>query len=237
MNSSEGAPHPLSSVSARAAVSSMGDGRHGTQGLALPEHFDSLFGDTLSAAQAQNAPAAEESVRLRALCVHDLETGTYNRRHFESLAESEWVRALRHRRALSVMVFEATAADRASDAGACVPTPWVAACAQSTLRAGGDVLARYDRTRFAILLPETDAAGVRFMAERLRRAVEHPFPGAGARILGVNIGAATLKETCAGEKGWRGALDVAEQALERSHQTGDAVVLIEVGAPSTWQAM
>ena len=225
--------HATPSLAAHGAAPMPWDGRHGSQVVALFDRLDTLFRDPLLATAGNDATPAvtstgDELARLRALCVHDLETGSYNRRHFETIAESEWVRALRHRHALSVLIVEPAQAAAADDAVAVMYR--IAARAQMSLRAGGDLLARYDRTRFAILLPETDAAGARLMAERLCRAMD----GEGRETLspGVRIGAATLKESCAGEKGWRGTLDVAEQALRRARQAHEAVVLIEVAAPT-----
>jgi diguanylate cyclase (GGDEF)-like protein len=177
----------------------------------------------------------DELARLRALCVHDLPTGAYNRRHFEMLAESEWTRALRHRRPLSVLVFEpvADAAVREEHGGR-LPDRTLARVAdsvQTMLRGGGDALARYDLNCFAVLLPETDADGTRLMAERLRRAVARPLSDATIGPIRVHIGAATLRETCAGEKGWRGATDLAETALHRARKLGEPLVLIEIAAP------
>lgn len=239
MKSNESTRHFTPSVASHASAPLSWDRRHGSQVVAMLDRFDTLFSDPLLAPTDEPSTftsAGDELARLRALCVHDLETGTYNRRFFEAMAESEWVRALRHRYALSVLIIESTQVE-ATQAGSrvdAVPAMHrIAARAQFNLRAGGDLLARYDRARFAILLPETDAAGARQMAERLCRAVESP-DAADLPSLGVRVGAATLKETCAGEKGWRGALDVAEQALKRARQTHEAVVLIEVASPS-WQ--
>lgn len=192
---------------------------------------------------AAPAPAGENAPRPGddrcgpaggALCVHDPLTGVYNRRHFEMLAESEWIRALRHRRPLSLLLFEVAA----GPAGAPVPAipddqlGRIAARAQTALRTGGDVLARDHGARFAVLLPETDAAGARMMAERLHRAVEDFEPPAGGGKRSVWVGAATLTETGAGEKGWRGTLEVAERALHRAHQDAGSIVLIEITSPS-----
>lgn len=170
----------------------------------------------------------DELARLQALCVHDLSTGAYNRRHFEMLAEAEWTRALRHRRALSIVIFEVLAE---SEDGRDRMLARIAAGVQATLRGGGDALARYGANRFAVLLPETDAHGTRLMVERLRRAIAGSGEDAATGPVGVVIGAAILAETCAGEKGWRGAMELAESALERARRTGDPLVLIEVAAP------
>ena len=174
----------------------------------------------------------DEVDRLRALCVHDLSTGAYNRRHFEMLAESEWTRALRHRRPLSIVIFEPIAEVDERDGH--LPDRTLARIAdsvQTMLRVGGDALARYDLDRFAVLLPETDAEGTRLMAERLRRAVARSGSDSTFGPSRALIGAATLRETCAGEKGWRGAMEVAEHALDRARRLREPLVLIEVAAP------
>lgn len=179
---------------------------------------------------------ADELARLRALCVHDLATGAFNRRHFEMLAESEWTRALRHRRPLSFLIFEPVADSVSGAPAVAVPDATLASIVgsvQTMLRGGGDALARHDQRRFAVLLPETDADGTRLMAERLRRAVVRPASDSAIGPIHALIGAATLRETCAGEKGWRGALALAENALDRAQRLRDPMVLIEIAAPAT----
>lgn len=176
------------------------------------------------------SPSALELARLHALCVHDLATGAYNRKHFEMLAESEWTRALRYRRPLSIAIFEPVADGDDEPLGE--PTlARIADGVQTMLRGGGDTLARYDHGRFAVLLPETTADGTRLMAGRLRRAVARAAATTTAAPILTLIGAATLRETCAGEKGWRGAMELADHALERARHLSDPLVLIEVAAP------
>jgi diguanylate cyclase (GGDEF)-like protein len=184
-----------------------------------------------SFAFAADLAPQEDLSRLRALCVHDLATGAYNRRHFELLAESEWTRALRHRRPLSIVIFEPMIEGAEAHAIPDRTLARIAADVNSTLRGGGDTLARYDARRFAVLLPETDAEGTRLMAARLHRAVSRLASDSSADPVRAVIGAATLRETCAGEKGWRGAMDVAVNALERARRQRDPLVLIEVAAP------
>lgn len=179
---------------------------------------------------------ADELARLRALCVHDLATGAFNRRQFEMLADSEWTRALRHRRPLSFLIFEPVADPVSVESAPALPDRILASIVgsvQAMLRGGGDALARHDQRRFAVLLPETDADGTRLMAERLRRAVVRPASDSTLGAIQAQIGAATLRETCAGEKGWRGALALAENALDRAQRLRDPMVLIEVAAPAT----
>jgi len=197
---------------------------------------------TLTALELPSSPHAgvamfEELARLHALCVHDLATGAYNRRHFETLAEAEWTRALRHRRPLSIVIFEPVSESGGDDVErrrTALPE-WtlsrIASSVQAMLRGGGDALARYSANRFAVLLPETDADGTRLMIERLRRAVGRPAGDSSTGSIRALIGAATLRETCAGEKGWRGAMELADSALERARHLRDPLVLIEVAAP------
>lgn len=191
---------------------------------------DAFVPMTISHSARTHAPQ-DELARLHALCVHDLPTGAYNRRHFEVLADSEWTRALRHRRPLSIVIFEPLAENGRGQPLPAAILARIADNVQTTLRGGGDVLARYDRDRFAVLLPDTDADGTRLMAERLRRAVARPVSDATVGPIGAIVGAATLRETCAGEKGWRGAMALAENALERSRRRDDPFTLVEIAPP------
>jgi diguanylate cyclase (GGDEF)-like protein len=98
----------------------------------------------------------------------------------------------------------------------------VAAVAQAQARET-DAVARYGGEEIALVLPETDAAGARTIAERLRAAVEaseHPTERGRLRCT-VSIGVATLQLASAPAGGDVDALiEAADAALYRAKKAG-----------------
>jgi diguanylate cyclase (GGDEF)-like protein len=119
---------------------------------------------------------AEEFERL---ATTDGMTGIYNRRHFMTLADQEWNRSLRYGRALSFLMIDVdffkSINDRFGHEVGDQMIVHLATLARACKR-DSDVLARVGGEEFALLLPETDLAQARLVAERLRRSVaENPL--------------------------------------------------------------
>lgn len=111
----------------------------------------------------------------RLVCVDSL-TGVANRRHALNLLDAEWRRASRDRSSLAVVMidldsfhaFNETYGHRGGDA--CLQR--VSEAMVTSLRRPSDILGRYGGEEFIAILPDTDAAGARIVAERLRASVE-----------------------------------------------------------------
>lgn len=114
----------------------------------------------------------EEQFREHAL--HDPLTGLYNRRYFWRRLGDELAFAERHGRALSLLIGDLDFFKRVNDTyGHPVGDRVLAAVANAlmALRRRGDTVARVGGEEFAVILPETDGAEARRVAERLRDAV------------------------------------------------------------------
>jgi diguanylate cyclase (GGDEF)-like protein/PAS domain S-box-containing protein len=102
-------------------------------------------------------------------------TGLANRRHFEVVAEEEWRRCAREQHALSVMMLDADHFKLFNDRyGHLVGDGCLRAIASqltAAARRPGDLAARYGGEEFLLLLPHTDRAGARCVAERVRKLV------------------------------------------------------------------
>jgi diguanylate cyclase (GGDEF)-like protein len=108
------------------------------------------------------------------LALKDALTGVYNRRHFMARLDGEWKRYLRYGRPLSLLMLDIdhfkSINDRfGHDVGDQAIISVARMCATQTR--DSDVVARIGGEEFAILLPETDLAEARAVAERLRKAV------------------------------------------------------------------
>lgn len=137
---------------------------------------------------------------LRRLAITDVLTGAYNRRYLIEHLEKEVVRCLRHRRPLSLLLFDVDHFKRLNDtyghlAGDRILEELSARIRLRFLRKA-DVFARYGGEEFVVVLTETDARQANAAAERLRALVaDEPFLVEGAKVsVTVSIGLASLDE-------------------------------------------
>ncbi len=175
---------------------------------------------------------AEELERLATI---DGMTGIYNRRHFMTLADLEWNRARRYGRPLSFLMididFFKSINDRfgheVGDQMIVHLTTLARACKRES-----DVLARIGGEEFALLLPETDLAQARLVAERLRREVgENPLIAKSDRILTtISIGVAVRNVTMVGIAD---LMRAADQALYDAKGAGRNRVACSTNADDT----
>ena len=134
----------------------------------------------LVALAVANADAMEE---LEQQANHDALTGLANRRLFESRLESEWARAERYGRDLSLVLFDLdhfkSVNDRHGHAtGDSVLADFARRLKGETRRDG--LVARMGGEEFAWLVPEASGDSAASAAERVRRAIEdEPFEPAG----------------------------------------------------------
>lgn len=114
----------------------------------------------------------EEQFREHSL--HDALTGLYNRRYFWRRLGDELAFAQRHARPVSLLVGDLDLFKHVNDTyGHPVGDKVLDAVAGAlmSLRRRGDTVARVGGEEFAVILPETDAAEVLRVAERLREAI------------------------------------------------------------------
>lgn len=137
----------------------------------------------------------EEMILLRTMSVRDPGTGLYNRRYFEELLEREYRRSARNSLPFTYMSVDIDRFGSYNDECGAVAGEHaikaVSAALQECFGRGGDVVARIGGATFAILLPDTDPAGAKLMAERCRAAVEDldlAHDGAPDGLLTISLG-------------------------------------------------
>lgn len=130
----------------------------------------------------------EANAQLKELARTDPLTGCANRRRFFELGRIEHERSHRYRRPLTVLFMDIdyfkSVNDRYGHAVGDQVLAAVAAAAGNELRTS-DLLGRLGGEEFVILLPETDAAGGRIVAEQLRRRI-------GATVIAAEQGPVTV---------------------------------------------
>jgi two-component system chemotaxis family response regulator WspR len=149
---------------------------------------------------------AEANIALQKLAALDGLTGIANRRKFDDVMHSEWLRGCREKRPLSLLMCDVDSFKAYNDtyghlAGdLCLKK--VAAVLTEHLKRPADLVARYGGEEFAIVLPETAAAGALQVAMACRAqletlALEHS--GAALGIVTISLGVATMVPTPDGE--------------------------------------
>jgi len=124
---------------------------------------------------------------------HDGLTGLLNRRAFEPQLNQSVARARRSGEPLSLLMFDIDHFKTVNDTyGHQVGDEVLRTLADEVAHRlrESDILARWGGEEFIVLLPETDLAGARTVAESLRRTVaESRFPGCGALTISLGVAA------------------------------------------------
>ncbi len=153
----------------------------------------------LKARMRNHLALKRKSDELAQLACTDGLTGVANRRHFDLSIDAEWLRAVRHRQPLSLIVIDVDHFKRFNDryghgeGDRCLKQ--VALALGGCIRRPGDLLARYGGEEFVALLPDTGAEAAAAMAERMWRAVavlaiEHAGNPPDGRV-SISLGVAT----------------------------------------------
>ncbi|MBN8901594.1 MAG: diguanylate cyclase [Rhodospirillales bacterium] len=166
--------------------------------------------------------------QLEALAMEDPLTGLANRRRFDFLLDKEWRRSCRRNLPLSVVMLDADWFKQYNDTfghpAGDVCLQGIASAIEGVLRRPADLAARYGGEEFVVMLPDTDHAGARHMAERIRaavRALAKPHPESPYGIVTVSLGVATAWPLPNGEPGGQGALvSAADHALYEAKASG-----------------
>lgn len=167
-----------------------------------------------------------EEANMRAAT--DVLTGLYNRRYFQEELSRDFAAARRHRRDLSVLMidldhfksFNDTYGHHVGDAVLVA----VAQVLQSAVRIA-DRVARYGGEEFIVNLPDTDLAGAKVVAERIRKGIQELKFEEGIRPITVSIGVSSIQ---AADERIAELIERADQALFAAKAKGrDRVETLE----------
>jgi len=115
----------------------------------------------------------QELARLRSRSVYDTLTSAYNRRHFEQTLKAEWRRSRRRQASIAVLLADIGRLDDRVDPGFIHALERVASLMARQCGRGGDLVARFDGTSFAVLLPDTDWKGAEAVGRRIHERFRH----------------------------------------------------------------
>ena len=189
---------------------------HADDGMVL--HYVMVFHDATVQKQLED--------RLRELSATDGLTLVANRRMFDEVMEREWNRAMRHGHPVSLIMADIDMFKSYNDlyghvAGdECLRK--VAQAISDSAQRGGDLVARYGGEEFAVILPNTDEAAAREIAEKIRAAVETlnvPHDGnLTSRHITISLGISTRIPPQTND--FVGLMQSADKALYRAKEGG-----------------
>jgi len=156
--------------------------------------------DAYRALRASQIKLEELNIRLLKLANLDGLTGLANRRFFDERLAAEWLRAMRNRNPLTLIMFDVDWFKQYNDkfghleGDECLKR--IARSAQEIFSRPADTVARFGGEEFIILLPETDSGGALKVAEKLRAEIEdlhlpNPDSSVGPFIT-VSLGVSTI---------------------------------------------
>ncbi|MFM0029144.1 sensor domain-containing diguanylate cyclase [Paraburkholderia madseniana] len=200
------------------------------------------FGGVFVAVSWMLAFALRDKIRVQEQLMRwaatDALTGLSNRRALDARLDAEWTRAARQGSAISVAFVDIDHFKRFNDLyghamGDDVLSA-VADCLTEAARAS-DVVVRYGGEEFAVLLPDTDAAGAIAAAERMRKNVEgmtHFALTKGQPVVTVSVGCATRLPALGGAP--RELLLAADEQLYSAKGAGRNRVMHEISATDSF---
>lgn len=131
---------------------------------------------TVEELKRAHAELETANARLEELSLRDELTGVANRRCLQQVMEDEWSRARRNRLPVAFILLDLDHFKLLNDTRGhgegdlCLQA--VARYLAGAVHREGDLVARYGGEELAVLLPGTDLAGARQVAEQLRRGIE-----------------------------------------------------------------
>jgi diguanylate cyclase (GGDEF)-like protein len=167
---------------------------------------------------------------LKNLAIRDGLTGLFNYRYFQEDLASEVLRSGREKRIFSLMFISVDAFQRFGDTNGKIEADKLLLSMGQLLYGNirkTDLLARYQKETFVVMLPRTAKSDTRIVAEKLCKLVaDYPFPGREKQPAGqvtVSIGISTF--SIDGDDGST-LIRYAEQALNQARNRGGNTVCV-----------
>jgi len=184
-----------------------------------------LFRRELHQRRAAEQAALDLNVQLEKLATTDALTGLANRRRFDDALEREWRRAVRNQLPLSLIVLDADYFkgfnDRYGHQRGDEALRLIARSIEASIVNASDTACRIGGEEFAVILPETDAAGAEIVAHRIREAVagwKIPHASSPLGVLTVSLGLAQIPDVRAADPA--AFVEAADQALYAAKANG-----------------
>ena len=165
---------------------------------------------------------------LQKLAITDPLSGLFNRRHFFEIAEKEFSESVRYDRPLSLIILDLDLFKEINDTYGHHAGDQVLIHIGSLLHNAfrePDTLARYGGEEFVVLLPETDCASAKIVAERLRKLVEEALTQYEGHTIHLTASFGVAEKGDHGEETFDQLVSKADQALYEAKRKGRNQVL------------
>ena len=165
---------------------------------------------------------------LEELAIHDGLTGCFNRRHWITLSENEFMRAKRNGRSLSIIMIDIDNFKDVNDTwGHAMGDRVLVALTEALLGVlrATDFFGRLGGEEFAVILPETDLATAELIAERLRAVAECTDASQENEVVSITISLGTTSLSHS-DSSLSIMLHRADDALYRAKENGRNQVII-----------
>ncbi|MDP2863455.1 MAG: diguanylate cyclase [Desulfobacterales bacterium] len=196
---------------------------------------------TISNILAMSLDNAEKYQKLKKLTIRDGLTGVYNRMGFKEFMESEFLKARRYRKPLSLIMIDVDKFKTINDSFGHLAGDYVlselANCLKKTLRQT-DILARYGGDEFAIILPETEMQMAEMLMRRALSSIrDHNFEWKSEKIkVEVSCGVASAGEL-GHEDGTGDLIAMADSRLYHSKRSYESCSTIGIEGEPFWAAV
>jgi len=174
----------------------------------------------------------ESNVQLQRLTCLDGLTGIANRRRFDEFLQKEWLRAVRAKAGISIVLVDIDSFKLYNDnyghqkGDECLSR--VAHALSTSLNRPTDLAARYGGEEFVVVLPDTLHNGASLLSENLRANVEslkiaHAYSNVSEYVT-ISLGVACMRPTA--QQTAKYLIELADQALYRAKSEGRNRVVI-----------
>jgi diguanylate cyclase (GGDEF)-like protein len=158
----------------------------------------------------------------------DASTEVMTRQYFDIRFESEWQRAYRNQRFLSLLLididdFTSVNLEHGVDAGDEI-LQIVAAILAETIARASDVITYFGGDQFAVILPETDIDGAGAVADKLRQRVSDAIMTNEDIEVSLTVSIGGLSVLPSAPQSWKGALIKVNEALSGAKDAGKDTV-------------
>lgn len=177
--------------------------------------------------QERTAELTEANKRLNELTITDSLTGLFNHRYLMKTLEREFLRSVRYKRSLALLLMDIDHFKDVNDTYGHPCGDMVLKETASIFKAGlrrSDVIARYGGDEIAVVLPEADSATALEVAEKLRLTLEQKSFVWDQAVFSVTCSAGVASTADQGVRDWDQLLDSADKALYRAKESGRNVV-------------
>jgi diguanylate cyclase (GGDEF)-like protein len=191
------------------------------------------LGSSLDRLRRRNEELSADREEFLAASLTDGLTGLANRRHFDRTLLRDWERGRREASPLACIMMDIDRFKHYNDiyghmeGDDCLRV--IAEIIAGSVSRGADFAARYGGEEFVVLLPGTDAAGARLLAERIREAVERrgiPHSGGGlGRVVTLSAGVGALVPSHRYPSA-QSLVDLADEALYSAKKRGRNRVVV-----------